>query len=668
MGIVSAFLYNRNKNEINKFLKEKKGLLIFEELVFWSFFASFILIRLGNPDLWHPVMGGEKPMDLAFLNAIVRTNSLPPFDPWLSGDKINYYYFGQFITATLTKLLNIPSGIFYNLFLCYIFGQAASGAASIVFSITKSKTFSILGSIFLLVCGNLAQIPVILQAIKTSIPINGWYWTATRVMPNYEINEFPFFTFLYADLHSHLFSLPIGLLIIYMLLEIHKLIISYKIKASVILSSILALLLGIIRITNIWDYPSFLLFSLVVLFSTIFFFLKIKLVRKILFFITLSAILIAGSNLFILPFVLNYKTGPLGLDIYLGPGTNIKDYFIIHGFFILIFISFVVTSFKKYFFLQLPILKKLAIFIPIVSSAVLYFVGFYFFAFLLLSISLGLIMLKSRKELYIPSILFIFAFLLTLIPDLVELKLGLGRMNTVFKFYFQSWIFFALGSAIAISIFFETTKRYKLLRNFFAGAIIIVYLATLTYAPTATVAKIRDTMSNHNTPTLNGTHYMRTSIFYDEGSSINLSYDLEAIEWINKNIQGAPVVLEATTPIYRWGSRVSIYTGLPTVLGWDWHEIAHRQYLPPDVIKIRSAHIQQIYENTDFETTKSLLLLYNVSYIYLGKLEQVYYRTSGLEGIISTYSTDFKKVYDNPEVRIYKFLNGKLDQSQNKNP
>ena len=41
---------------------------------------------------------------------------------------------------------------------------------------------------------------------------------------------------------------------------------------------------------------------------------------------------------------------------------------------------------------------------------------------------------------------------------------------------------------------------------------------------------------------------------------------------MEENIQGTPVVLEAQTPEYRWGSRVAIYTGFPTVVGWSWHQ------------------------------------------------------------------------------------------------
>jgi len=607
-------------------------------------------------------MGGEKPMDTAFINGILRSTSLPPIDPWLSGYQINYYYFGQFITATLVKLTHIPTSIMYNLFISFLFAQAAAGAFCIASTFIKSKFTSLLGSIFLLVSGNLAQLSVIYVAIVSYQPINGWYWTASRVMPNNEINEFPFFSFLYADLHSHLIALPIVLLFIAVIIEA-----VYRIRENHVLKSVYLLLfgsliLGIIRITNIWDYPTYLLMALSAIFFTIIF-SKYSLIKKGVLMSGASFFLVIGSAIAIAPFLLNFRTGPLGLDIYNGPKTTISDYLLIHGLFISVILTFLIISIKPNIILSLSKLKRLIIYLPFAFMLVFLTLGFYFLSFISLLILISfLALITNPKEKFIaPIFFFIFALMLTVIPDLIDIKLGLGRMNTVFKFYFQAWIFYAISAGISIYYIYESIKN-RVIKFPILILLALIFTTTLLYPLTSTPAKINDRMTTDRTPTLNGMHYMKNSFYYDASQVISLKEDLEAINWINSNIKGAPVIVEANTPIYRWGARVSIYTGLPTILGWDWHEIAHRQYLPEWEIRQRSIDIQNIYESREFNTTKKLLLRYNVSYIYLGQLEKAYYDTQGIEELIFNNPNFFTQIYDNPNVKIYKLLNGKSDQ------
>ena len=95
-------------------------------------------------------------------------------------------------------------------------------------------------------------------------------------------------------------------------------------------------------------------------------------------------------------------------------------------------------------------------------------------------------------------------------------------------------------------------------------------------------------------------------------------------------LKGSPVILEGNTPIYRWGSRVSIYTGLPTILGWDWHQTQQR-WGYPDGLHQRKADVTTLYSTTDITTTLALLHRYQVEYVYVGELERLYYPVSGID-------------------------------------
>ncbi|HEV2406015.1 MAG TPA: DUF2298 domain-containing protein, partial [Ktedonobacterales bacterium] len=205
------------RRDLLAFVRDRWRTLVICEALFLVAFLFFVWIRAQDPDLWHIYRGGEKPMELAFLNAILRSRYMPPLDPWFSGGYINYYYYGQYLVAVLIKLTGVAPTTAFNLAIPLLFGVTITGAFSIVCGITRRWWAGVAAAFGLAVVGNLdglAQLWGQWQAtLAHAVPPLFDYWRSSRVIP-YTINEFPYWSFLYADLHAHLIDLPVVLLMI----------------------------------------------------------------------------------------------------------------------------------------------------------------------------------------------------------------------------------------------------------------------------------------------------------------------------------------------------------------------------------------------------------------------------------------------------------------------
>ena len=115
------------------------------------------------------------------------------------------------------------------------------------------------------------------------------------------------------------------------------------------------------------------------------------------------------------------------------------------------------------------------------------------------------------------------------------------------------------------------------------------------------------------------------------------------------------MILEATVNVYRWGSRVSVITGLPTVLGWDWHEKQQR-WAYVHSVDARRHDVETAYQTTSPSTLFQILDRYNVELIYVGALERAYYPGQGIAKFDALARDRLTLIYENPETKIYRVL------------
>ncbi|MEM8531061.1 MAG: DUF2298 domain-containing protein [Chloroflexota bacterium] len=754
----------RNRVALYDFVRARRVALLTAEGLFLTAFFGFLIIRALNPDLWHPARGGEKPMDLAFLTAVLKSPYFPPYDPWFAGGYINYYYFGFVFVGVLVHLTGIEPTVAYNLAVPTIFAMTAMGAWGVAYNliaranlpvrfgerITKAVASfwvyerraiatGVIAAVFVVLLGNLVQAAWFLPgSADPTQPLTGgatpatyaaqqedrgrseWaFWDATRIvgmaLEDSVINEFPFFTFLFGDLHAHMIVLPLTLLALGLMVALvrvtherrrtggeHKLFLYF-------LLPLLGLVIGALRVTNTWDYPAYL--GLAILTFGIVAWDRWQrgvALRLVLWRWALSGVaLIVLSSIWFLPFLQNFATDYAGFRLWDQSGTPINEFLLLHGLWFFLIVSAGVALYHHVNGLSASLMLAGAGMIVLwllgvvaLQMSVLFIIG----PLMLLAFWLIVDCLMYRPDTktmpmaqlpqsfvneyqtgrhtpelpdsritrpttaprrrtspltLLPMFWAMAGFGLLLLPELIVAQGDIGRMNTVFKFGMQSWVLFAVVSAVGVVWMWQHVRGWPILaRSGWRTAAVALILAALVYPLTATPARLADRYDTDIGPTLDGTAYMQSGGWAENGISFDFDEDADALAWMRQNITGTPIVLEAHTEGYRWGSRVSIYTGLPTLLGWPWHETQQRsvaQVTP--VLDSRKAIIEQLYTSPDPLETQRILQLYGIEYIYVGQLERALYDASGLakfdemtaQGLVeNAYTTGGTTVYRVP--------------------
>ena len=776
VAAVSLAYYWRKRSDgdpgLLAWLRAHGRVVLAVELLYAGALALWSLLRAYSPEL--TTAGGEKFMEIMYLNSIARSDYFPPHDAWLSGYAISYYYFGSVMMALLTRLSSFPAHLTFNVGLASLFALTCTGAFSIVYNLVKGAEeteatrgrplrparpilWGGLGAILVAVLGNLEGFLEVLYSARAlpewfwrwldiediNLPFNPdlasslmparsgwWWWRASRVIEDLDplgkpmgvqpIDEFPGFSFLLGDMHPHVLALPFVLLALALALNA---LLRGREEAGASgaaagwlepvrrLSLLVPLCLGALAFLNTWDFPIYWLVFLIAYglgqwqrYGR----LNGPFLRDV--GVTGGAVAILGL-VFYLPFYVGFQSQAGGLLPTIYVGTRLRQYVVMFGPFLVAIVG-LLTQLVLQLRREIPGRQLLGRWLAWLATFLLLPLGF------MLLIVLLLLLVPPGRELlegirHIPAVYEIAGDepWLPLIGQLLLVKLrtwvmplvvagmaaagvvllqhsvstgsgdeGLGkggrlghpslqfalvcavigllltlsveffylvdnfrvRMNTIFKFYFQAWGLMAIASAFAIYWLSRSRegepRAGRVVRGAFLAGFWLLFILGLVYPVLGNISRAGNF---GHAPNLDGTAYLAES----------QRDDYEAIAWLNQQVTGAPVILEAPGrggSSYVYEGRVSALTGLPTLLGWAGHEGQWRGSY--EVQSAREPDIDLIYNTLDPEAASALLDKYEVAYVYVGPLERSQYDPRGLD----KFEQFLDVVYRNEGVTIYR--------------
>ena len=728
---VGGLLFRVTAHRVMEFLKEEWRTLVVAEALFLAFFFLWLGITSENP----AISGTEKPMDFGFMNAVLQSRFFPPEDPWLAGHSISWYYFGHFMMAFLTKLTAVPSNVSYNLAIALVPALVAIGAFGLLYNLIRlsggtwkaALGFGLAAPALILLIGNLEGALEFVQAqgwggdgfwdwvgikdLQGSVASSGafpdtsnWWWHATRVIDtladgqslDYTITEFPMFSFLLGDLHSHVVSLPffiLGLSLGLNLFQSDDELGPGWLWRNPVEAGAIALFIGSLAFINVWDFPVMAGALAALLLVKSYAQKSRDLMLTVASALAVLVPILAVAVVLFLPFYFTLGGQTPGLVPLPLQDVSTRPFLFLltMGLFAFLAVSFVLR--------QLPVLGRptqqqapaagLAL---VVALAPLVIWAGIVLVLKLISEGIGGAVdeVGGRAWWVLPMLAVmavasfsaartlrhgndpVSAFPLILVAIAAYLLAGAElfhindtfsgayrRMNTVFKVYYQSWLLLGLAGVYGLYYWQSHWPRLlsasnsggaawrsrvlRLANYAWIGSIAILLVASVYYSVGAVLDRTGVLSQNHTFEdnTLNGLAFVRAQ---DPG-------EYAAIKWLRDEAPWGRIV-EAVGDDYSAYGRVSASTGLPTILGWRGHELQWRG--TSRVFDGRAEDVAQIYQSHDGDAVRSLLDTYRIRYVYLGQRERTEYDGGQLE----RFDSFLKTAFQSNSVIIYELVDG----------
>jgi YYY domain-containing protein len=316
-----------------------------------------------------------------------------------------------------------------------------------------------------------------------------------------------------------------------------------------------------------------------------------------------------------LPFYLQLKTTTGGLSIVHIPSDPL-EFLLVNGLFIAIFFTFLWRDMVKRPYLLLVVIPF--ILTGYVAAAVA---------------AIPLTYIIARKNHDPPDILAAVGLILLIFCEIFYLRDNMGdvyfRMNTIFKCYLPAWIMLGIAATSMVGKWLSDTASVPVISSRNTAIITALVVGILFIVPhSIPVSPV------YGTGTLDGLAYLKDSHAGDAGAVTFL-----------RTLEGDERIVEAEGGDYTYYSRVSSFTGIPSVIGMPFHEYMWRGD-DTGWFSERLVDVKSIYEEPD--STVLLMKKYNATLLYIGDSERERYHvnisTGGLEKIYSAEGTEIYRL------------------------
>jgi YYY domain-containing protein len=573
------------------------------ELLFLVAFFFMLDIRYANPTISY----AEKFMDHGFLASVIRDPVVPPLDPWFSGGFLNvYYYLGYWMLGCLAIVSGVPSNIAYNLSLPTVFALSAVSLYAIGTLLLESFRWLPLVTLIM-------PNPALVYQIITGRAVNPAYdaslsWLGTRTITN-TINEYPLFSFVWGDVHAHVVSIFNQLFLIFLLLFAYRRWEALERTGKCWIMALVAISLGSMPLFNTWDV---LLYAPLVVITALLILWRNRTSAEKTAWVFLLAVPLL-SILCYLPFYLQLKTHTGGIALVRTPSDPL-EFLWVNGIFIAIFLAVLLPEIRKRPWLLLICLPFALLGYTAAAIAVVPMV--YFIA---------------RDDRDFPDLLAAFGLAILVVCELVYMKDNMGdtffRMNTVFKCYLPAWLMLGTAAFALAGRLCCDSHQIPPVSPKGAAILAALVITILFILPFMVVAPV-----SYAPGTLDGLAYLESQH----------PADARAVAYL-RALNGSEILVEAEKGDYSYYSRISSFTGIPSVIGQPFHEFMWRGN-DDGWYSQRPADIRSIYEQP--EQTIPLMSKYNATLLFVGDPERERYEVQlPRDGLVTEFSYGGTTIY-----------------------